>query len=132
KQMEVLGSVNTPKEAIQAKSLGAEGIGLCRTEFMFMDPVRVPIVQEMILSQNKWERKKALDKLLPMQKSDFLEMFRIMEGKEVIIRLLDPPLHEFLPSAETLSIEIERAKVNKNFDEVQEKEKLLRRVKALH
>ncbi|WP_134700502.1 pyruvate, phosphate dikinase [Ammoniphilus sp. YIM 78166] len=132
KQMEVLGSVNTPKEAIQAKSLGAEGIGLCRTEFMFMDPVRVPIVQEMILSQNKWERKKALDKLLPMQKSDFLEMFRIMDGKDVIIRLLDPPLHEFLPSAETLSIEIERAKVNKNFDEVQEKEKLLRRVKALH
>ncbi|RXT15224.1 pyruvate, phosphate dikinase [Ammoniphilus sp. CFH 90114] len=132
KTMGVLGSVNTPKEAIQAKSLGAEGIGLCRTEFMFMDPVRVPTVQEMILSQNKWERKKALDKLLPMQKSDFLEMFRIMEGKDVIIRLLDPPLHEFLPSAETLSIEIERAKLHKNFEEVQEKEMLLRRVKALH
>ncbi|MEW9667752.1 pyruvate, phosphate dikinase [Ammoniphilus sp. 3BR4] len=131
KTMEVLGSVNTPKEATQAKSLGAEGIGLCRTEFMFMDPIRVPIVQEMILSQNKWERKKALDKLLPMQKSDFLEMFRIMEGKDVIIRLLDPPLHEFLPSAETLSIEIERAKLHKNFEEVQEKEKLLRRVKTL-
>lgn len=132
KTMGVLGSVNTPKEATQAKSLGAEGIGLCRTEFMFMDPIRVPIVQEMILSQNKWERKKALDKLLPMQKSDFLEMFRIMEGKDVIIRLLDPPLHEFLPSAETLSIEIERAKLHKNFEEVQEKEKLLRRVKMLH
>lgn len=132
KTLEVLGSVNTPKEAMQAKFLGAEGIGLCRTEQMFMDPIRVPLVQEMILSQNKWERKKALDKLVPMQKSDFLEMFRIMEGKQVIIRLLDPPLHEFLPSAETLSIEIERAKLLKNFEEVEEKEKLLRRVKGLH
>ena len=132
KKMAVLGSVNTPKEAMQAKFLGAEGIGLCRTEQMFMDPVRVPLVQEMILSQNKWERKKALDKLLPMQKSDFLEMFRIMEGKDVIIRLLDPPLHEFLPSAETLSIEIERAKLARNFEVVQEKEKLLWKVKGLH
>lgn len=132
KTIEVLGSVNTPKEAIQAKFLGAEGIGLCRTEQMFMDPIRVPLVQEMILSQNKWERKKALDKLVPMQKSDFLEMFRTMEEKPVIIRLLDPPLHEFLPSPETLSIEIERAKLLKNFEEVEEKEKLLRRVKGLH
>jgi len=132
KKMNVLGSVNTPKEAVQAKFLGAEGIGLCRTESMFMDPVRVPIVQEMILSQNKWERKKALDKLLPMQKSDFLEMFRTMEGTQVVIRLLDPPLHEFLPSAETLSVEIERAKLLKSFEEVKEKENLLRKVKALH
>lgn len=132
KKIEILGSVNTPNEAIQAKFLGAEGIGLCRTEQMFMDPFRVPLVQEMILSQNKWERKKALDKLVPMQKSDFLEMFRTMEGKQVIIRLLDPPLHEFLPSAETLSIEIERVKLIKDFEEVAEKEKLLRRVKSLH
>jgi pyruvate, orthophosphate dikinase len=132
KRMAVLGSVNTPKEAIQAKSLGAEGIGLCRTEQMFMDPIRVPLVQEMILSQNKWERKKSLDKLLPMQKSDFLQMFRVMEGKDVIIRLLDPPLHEFLPSGETVSIEIERAKIQKNYELVLEKEKLLRKVKGLH
>lgn len=132
KKIEILGSVNTPNEAIQAKFLGAEGIGLCRTEQMFMDPIRVPLVQEMILSQNKWERKKALDKLVPMQKSDFLKMFRTMEGKQVIIRLLDPPLHEFLPSAETLSIEIERLKLIKDFEEVAEKEKLLRRVKSLH
>jgi pyruvate, orthophosphate dikinase len=131
KRLLVLGSVNTPKEALQAKSHGAEGIGLCRTEHMFMDPERVPIVREMILAQNKWERKKALDKLLPMQKSDFLKMFRIMEGKSVTIRLLDPPLHEFLPSIETLSIEIVRAKVTKNMEAVAEYEKLLRQVKGL-
>ncbi|HJV45545.1 MAG TPA: pyruvate, phosphate dikinase [Bacillota bacterium] len=132
KKLVILGSVNTPKEAIQARSLGAEGIGLCRTEQMFMDPIRVPLVQEMILSQNKWERKKSLDKLLPMQKSDFLQMFRVMEGKDVIIRLLDPPLHEFLPSAETISIEIERTKIQKNYELVAENEKLLRKVKGLH
>ncbi|MCF6093943.1 pyruvate, phosphate dikinase [Microaerobacter geothermalis] len=132
KKLAVLGSVNTPEEAKTAKLFGAEGVGLCRTEHMFMDPARVPIVREMILAQNKWERKKALDKLIPMQKKDFLGIFQAMEGCTVTIRLIDPPLHEFLPNAETLTMEIERAKMAKNYQEMEEKEELLKKVKGLH
>ncbi|GAB7387158.1 pyruvate, phosphate dikinase [Bacillaceae bacterium] len=132
KTLAVLGSVNTPEEAVQAKALGAEGVGLCRTEYMFMDPTRVPIVQEMILAQNKWERKKALDKLLPLQKADFSAIYRVMAGRTVTIRLIDPPLHEFLPNAETLALELERAKLAGDWERVKEKEALLKKVKLLH
>ncbi|SHE92651.1 pyruvate, phosphate dikinase [Alkalibacter saccharofermentans] len=93
-------NADTPKDAETAISFGAEGIGLCRTEHMFFEENRIPVVREMILSDNKNQRQKALDKLLPMQKSDFKGLFSVMKGKPVTIRLLDPPLHEFLPTDE--------------------------------
>lgn len=132
KTMEVYCSVNSPKEARISRSMGAEGVGLCRTEQMFMEPHRMPYVTKMILARNIWERKQALSNLIPMQKEDFLAIFRAMEGKKVNIRLLDPPLHEFLPSQEALALEIERARVAMNVKEMEEKEKLLKRIKILH
>lgn len=132
KTMEVYCSVNSPKDARIARSMGAEGVGLCRTEQMFMEPHRMPYVTKMILARNIWERKQALLNLIPMQKEDFLGIFRTMEGKKVNIRLLDPPLHEYLPSQESLALEIERARVAMNVKEMEEKEKLLKRIKILH
>ncbi|MEM0156933.1 MAG: pyruvate, phosphate dikinase [Thermoplasmataceae archaeon] len=96
----VRANANTPEEAIEARKLGAEGIGLARTERMFLGNDRLPIMREMIMSSNKEERIRHLDRLLPMQIHDFTEFFRTMEGFPVIIRLLDPPLHEFLPDKE--------------------------------
>ncbi|MCX8174116.1 MAG: pyruvate, phosphate dikinase [Thermoplasmata archaeon] len=110
RKLGVRANANTPKEAALALSFGAEGIGLCRTERMFNETNRLPIVQEMILADTYEERKKCLDKLLPFQKQDFIEIFKVMKEKPVTIRLLDPPLHEFLPSQEELMIEIERVK----------------------
>ncbi|MEM4294123.1 MAG: pyruvate, phosphate dikinase, partial [Thermoplasmata archaeon] len=110
RKLGVRANANTPKEAALALSFGAEGIGLCRTERMFNEPERLPVVQEMILAETYEERKKCLDKLLPYQKQDFIEIFKVMKGKPVTIRLLDPPLHEFLPSQEELMAEIERLK----------------------
>jgi pyruvate,orthophosphate dikinase len=92
----------------------------------------MPYVTKMILARNIWERKQALLNLIPMQKEDFLGIFRTMEGKKVNIRLLDPPLHEYLPSQESLALEIERARVAMNVKEMEEKEKLLKRIKILH
>ncbi|MEM0195820.1 MAG: pyruvate, phosphate dikinase, partial [Thermoplasmatales archaeon] len=97
KKIGVLANANTPSEAIMARKNGAEGIGLARTERMFLGADRIPIMREMIMSDNKEERSKLLDKLLPLQYNDFVEFFRTMDGYPVIIRLLDPPLHEFLP-----------------------------------
>ena len=88
---------DTPHDSAVARKFGAEGIGLCRTEHMFFAPERISAVREMILADDTGGRKKALIKLLPMQKSDFLEIFKVMKGLPVTIRLLDPPLHEFLP-----------------------------------
>ncbi len=99
-------NADTPKDAKTAISFGAEGIGLCRTEHMFFEENRIPVVREMILSDNKNQRQKALDKLLPMQKSDFKGLFSVMKGKPVTIRLLDPPLHEFLPTDEQDIVEL--------------------------
>jgi len=93
----VKANADTPHDAEVAKSFGAEGIGLCRTEHMFFKPERIMAVREMILAETTEERKKALDKILPYQKGDFLGLFRVMSGLPIIIRLLDPPLHEFLP-----------------------------------
>jgi len=90
-------NADTPHDAEVARSFGAEGIGLCRTEHMFFNPERISAVREMILADDTEGRKKALAKLLPMQKSDFIEIFKVMKGLPVTIRLLDPPLHEFLP-----------------------------------
>lgn len=104
RKLGVRANADTPKDALTAFEFGAEGIGLCRTEHMFFAEDRLPIVREMILSQTKEERQKALDKLLPMQRNDFKAIFKVMEGKPVTIRLLDPPLHEFLPSYEELLV----------------------------
>ncbi len=102
----VRANADTPEDAFRARQMGAEGIGLCRTERMFNAVDRLPIVREMILAGNKKKRAEAVAKLLPLQKSDFKEIFRVMKGLPVTIRLLDPPLHEFLPSAEELAEEL--------------------------
>ncbi|GEN34284.1 pyruvate, phosphate dikinase [Aneurinibacillus danicus] len=132
KTMCVYSSVNTPQEAELARRMGAEGVGLCRTELMFMDPERLPRVTRMILAHNQRERKKALNELIPLQKSDFHGIFRAMEGKQVTIRLIDPPLHEFLPNPATLALELERARVAGDKKVVEEKEALQQRIETLH
>lgn len=93
-------NADTPKDALQAIKFGAEGIGLCRTEHMFFEETRIQAVREMILSESLEGRKRALDKILPYQKADFISLFEVMKEKPVTIRLLDPPLHEFLPQKE--------------------------------
>ncbi len=97
RQLEVRTNADTPKDAKQAFEFGAQGIGLCRTEHMFFAPERIAAIREMIVSKTQEQREKALDKILPMQRGDFEGLFREMKGYPVIIRLLDPPLHEFLP-----------------------------------
>jgi pyruvate,orthophosphate dikinase len=97
--LKVRTNADTPKDAAQAVKFGAEGIGLCRTEHMFFDNDRIPAMREMIVSKTVEQRKKALLKLLPMQRSDFEGIYKAMGGRPVTIRLLDPPLHEFLPQA---------------------------------
>ncbi len=100
KKLKVRTNSETPLDSKAAREFGAEGIGLCRTEHMFFDEERILSVREMILSKSKEDRTKALDKLLPHQKKDFIEIFKIMKGLPVTVRLLDPPLHEFLPKSE--------------------------------
>ena len=100
RRLGVRANAETPEDAQTARSLGAEGIGLCRTEHMFFDAERIVAVREMIMAESEAGRRKALEKLLPMQRADFSELFRIMAGLPVTIRLLDPPLHEFLPHQE--------------------------------
>ncbi|MEF2070477.1 pyruvate, phosphate dikinase [Consotaella aegiceratis] len=100
RRMRVRTNAETPSEARAARTFGAEGIGLCRTEHMFFDGERIQAMREMILAADEAGRRAALDRLLPMQRSDFIELFEIMAGLPVTIRLLDPPLHEFLPKGE--------------------------------
>ena len=109
RRLGVRANAETPAEVKIAKSFGAEGIGLCRTEHMFFDPERIPVVRSMILAADLAGRKEALEKLLPMQRSDFAEIFRIMEDRPCTIRLLDPPLHEFLPHGADEMAEVARA-----------------------
>ena len=97
RRMRVRANADTPEDARRARELGAEGIGLCRTEHMFFDPERIPAIREMILSEDRASRERALGKLLPFQRGDFVGIFEAMDGLPVTIRLLDPPLHEFLP-----------------------------------
>jgi len=97
RQMGVRANADTPQEARTARRFGADGIGLCRTEHMFYAKDRLEVMQHMILAKDVHTRRAAIDQLLPMQRTDFLEIFDIMEGRPVTIRLLDPPLHEFLP-----------------------------------
>lgn len=131
-RLRVMANADTPTEATNARNFGAVGIGLTRTEHMFMDPERIPIVQEMILAQTLEEREVALAKLLPMQEGDFYGILKAMQGLSVTIRLLDPPLHEFLPHSEELIVEITKLKMTQNDpDTLHEKEALLRKVRAL-
>ena len=97
RQLRVRVNADTPADAHRGRDFGAEGIGLCRTEHMFFDGDRLTAMREMIVAQDTAGRQRALAKLLPMQRSDFEAIFRAMEGFPVTIRLLDPPLHEFLP-----------------------------------
>jgi len=100
RRLEIRANADTPDDARQARAFGAEGIGLCRTEHMFFEGSRIVAMREMILAESRETRRKALDKLLPSQRQDFIELFEIMAGHPVTIRLLDPPLHEFLPHGE--------------------------------
>jgi pyruvate,orthophosphate dikinase len=109
RRMAVRANADSPKDAQTALDFGAEGIGLCRTEHMFFEAKRITAMREMILADDEAARRVALDKLLPMQRDDFIGMFRIMAGLPVTIRLLDPPLHEFLPHSEEDLAEVARA-----------------------
>ena len=106
RKLKVRANAETPLDAKTARQFGAEGIGLCRTEHMFFDPSRINHMREMILAKTEADRRKALDKLLPYQREDFVQLFKIMEGLPVTVRLLDPPLHEFLPHKRDEQIEI--------------------------
>ena len=129
KTMKIEANADTPKDVENALKFGAEGVGLCRTEHMFMDPDRLPWVQKMIIAGTPEARKEALDKLLPMQYSDFYAMFKALGAKPTTIRLLDPPLHEFLPNKEDLIAEVAALKaLGKDY---KEKEELLHVVESL-
>ncbi len=132
RRLGVRANADIPRDAQVARRFGAEGIGLCRTEHMFFAEERLPHVQAMILADTEASRREALAKLLPMQREDFKGLFREMNGFPVTIRLLDPPLHEFLPKREVLMVEIERLKGAGKTAEVAEKERLLERVEQLH
>ena len=123
--LNVRANADTPNDAKIARSFGAEGIGLCRTEHMFFDPARIRAVREMILSDSIEERRRALAKLLPMQKGDFLGIFQEMRGLPVTIRLLDPPLHEFLPQTDEDLADLAR-EMNVPIETLREKNRSLR------
>ena len=124
RRLGVRANADYPEDAVRARKYGAEGIGLCRTEHMFFQPERLPTVQRMITTQSPAERREAVDALLPFQRSDFAGLFRAMDGLPVIIRLIDPPLHEFLPSFEELSRELTDLQIRitraRNLQEVEE------------
>ncbi|WP_127586079.1 pyruvate, phosphate dikinase [Paenibacillus koleovorans] len=138
--MKVMANADNPEDARKAREFGAQGIGLCRTEHMFLSPERLPIVQAMILAESKEGRMEALGQLLPMQRADFDGLFRAMDGLPVAIRLLDPPLHEFLPNMEELRAKWDDLQAAGAIDtagspassELQQLERLMRKVKSLH
>ncbi|SHH71865.1 pyruvate, phosphate dikinase [Desulfosporosinus lacus] len=131
-RLRVMANADSPTEASNARDFGAVGIGLTRTEHMFMDPERIPIVQDMILAQSLEDREDALAKLLPMQEEDFYGILKAMQGFPVTIRLLDPPLHEFLPHSEELVVDITKLRMSKaDPGSLHDKESLLRNVRAL-
>ena len=133
RQLGVRANADTPEHAADAVALGAEGIGLCRTEHMFLGSERVPLVRDMILAEDEAIREEALAKLLPMQREDFVGIFKAMEGRPVTIRLIDPPLHEFLPPLIDLEVEVTQLKCsNPNDPSLPEKERLLAKVHEMH
>ncbi len=128
--LQVWANADYPEDAQRARTYGAKGIGLCRTEHMFFEPERLPIVQRMILADKVEKRQQALDELLPYQRSDFDGLFEAMTGLPVIIRLIDPPLHEFMPDEQELLEEVIANRIKGKED--QEKEELLTSVQNLH
>ena len=139
RRLRVRANADTPRDAKVARAFGAEGIGLCRTEHMFFGDQRLAAMREMILAEGVGAREKALDKLLPLQRGDFMGIFREMAGLPVTIRLLDPPLHEFLPNAEDLMSELSDLKMavrlattlgdmDNLLDQIDEKRRLLKQV----
>jgi pyruvate,orthophosphate dikinase len=130
--LQVWANADYPADARRARSYGAVGIGLCRTEHMFFEQERLPVVQRMILAESSAERRAALTELLPHQRSDFEGLFEAMDGYPVIIRLIDPPLHEFLPSQEELLEEVITMRVKGETDGLKEKEDLLEKVQGMH
>jgi pyruvate,orthophosphate dikinase len=140
--LDVWTNADTPVDAERGRRYGARGIGLCRTEHMFFDPERLPIVQRMITAETTGERREALDALLPYQRQDFTGLFRVMNGLPVIIRLLDPPLHEFLPDHDELVLGLADLKIRLRaaeglqdiddlLERIEEDERMLARVVAL-
>jgi pyruvate,orthophosphate dikinase len=123
----VRANADIPRDAIQARAFGAEGIGLCRTEHMFFAEDRIPHMRAMILADNEKDRRTALKRLLPMQRSDFMGLFRAMDGLPVTIRLLDPPLHEFLPKREDLMVDI----ATLPYDDPKQKKSLVEKYRQL-
>ena len=133
RRLKVRANADIPRDAIQARAFGAEGIGLCRTEHMFFEKDRLPHMRAMILANNEKDRRTALKKLLPMQRADFIGVFRAMDGFPVTIRTLDPPLHEFLPRREDLMVEIAVLEATKpRSPKLKGLKTLLRRVEDLH
>ncbi|HEX5646193.1 MAG TPA: pyruvate, phosphate dikinase [Nitrospira sp.] len=133
RRLRVRANADVPEQAKIARGFGAEGIGLCRTEHMFFAEDRIPIMQKMILARAKEEREKYLEQLLPLQRQDFIGLYREMQGYPVTIRFLDPPLHEFLPKREELMVEIAQLELTgKDGAALDEKRRLLARVEELH
>jgi pyruvate,orthophosphate dikinase len=131
-RLQVWANADYPRDAQRARSYGAKGIGLCRTEHMFFEPERLPIVQKMILAETSEARTAALNELLPSQRKDFDGLFEAMNGYPVIIRLIDPPLHEFMPDEEKLLEEVITMRVKGETKDLAEKEKLLVSIKGMH
>jgi pyruvate,orthophosphate dikinase len=127
RKLGVWTNADNPKDAARARAFGAEGIGLCRTEHMFFEEERRPIVVKMIMSDDETERQKLLDKLLPFQREDFEGIFRAMDGAPVIVRLIDPPMHEFLPTKDELGEEICQLKLKLQNTPTKAKEKRLKK-----
>jgi pyruvate,orthophosphate dikinase len=133
RKLGVRANADIPRDAEVARRFGAQGIGLCRTEHMFFAEDRLPHMQAMILATTEKERRQHLARLLPFQRKDFIGLFRVMDGYPVIIRTLDPPLHEFLPKREELMVEIALLKARKApKSKIAAREKLLKRVEELH
>ena len=133
RRLGIRANADQPDDAVTAYAFGARGIGLCRTEHMFFGEERIPIVQRMILAETEADRRAALDELLPLQREDFYGIFQAMRGQPVTIRLIDPPLHEFLPKREELMVEIARAEgKGAGGAGLEERRALLRRVEQLH
>jgi pyruvate,orthophosphate dikinase len=130
RRLGVRANADTPRDAALARALGAQGVGLCRTEHMFMAPERQPVMRAMIMAEDERGRREALHELLPFQEADFTGIFEAMRGLPVTIRLLDPPLHEFLPDLPSLRAQVERARL-RHTPELAELERLLARVEEL-
>jgi pyruvate,orthophosphate dikinase len=130
RRLRVRANADTPDQSSNARARGAEGIGLCRTEHMFLGSERVAAVQQMIFAESDEEEQAAFDALLPLQRGDFVGIFRAMDGLPVTVRLLDPPLHEFLPDLTTLSVEV--ALGQERGEDVSAKEAVLAKVRQLH